>query len=256
MRVAVAGGTGLTGALVVDRLRRAGHEPVPLARSLGTDLVTGAGLDDALAGCGAVVDVSNVGTQRRSVATAFFGATAGHLAAAAGRAGVAHVVVLSIVGVDRVDLGYYAGKRRQEEVLGAGPVACTVLRTTQFHEFAGQLVDRAAGPVVPVPRMLCRPVAAGEVADRLVELATTPTSGPVRPLAGPGEQQLVDMVRAELRRRGARRLVLPLAVPGAAGRGMRTGALLPEGPHDTGRVSFADHLAAPQRWARRGDRLS
>ena len=116
------------------------------------DLTSGAGVDAALAGCNAVVDVTNVTTTRRARAVAFFDAGTRNLLAAAERAGVEHAVALSIVGVDTIDFGYYVGKRRQEELFVAGPVPWTVVRATQFHEFAGQLVDRNVGPVVVVPR--------------------------------------------------------------------------------------------------------
>lgn len=50
MKIAVAGGTGKTGRLVVGGLTRDGHQPVVLARAEGVDLVQGHGLDDALRG--------------------------------------------------------------------------------------------------------------------------------------------------------------------------------------------------------------
>ena len=152
-RIAVAGGTGVVGRHVVEALAAAGCEPVVLARSTGVDLVSGAGLDAALTGARAVVDVSNVATQRRSASVGFFTAATSALLAAGARAGVRHHVVLSIVGVDRVDTGYYAGKRRQEELVLAGGVPATVLRATQFHEFADQVLAIARGPVAPVPSM-------------------------------------------------------------------------------------------------------
>ena len=245
MRVAVAGGTGLTGRLVVEELRRGGHEPVVLARSRGVDLLTGTGLDDALAGCAAVVDVSNVTTISRDAAVRFFDATAGNLTAAAARAGVQHLLVLSIVGVDRVDYGYYLGKRRQEQVVSGGPVPWTVLRTTQFHEFAGQVLDGLRGPVAVVPRMLCQPVAVAEVAARLGELATGAPAGYARELAGPEQLELPAMARAVLRARHQRRLVLPVRLPGAVGRAFADGTLLPTGEHDTGLRTFAGQLASP-----------
>ena len=125
-RVAVAGGTGVVGRHVVEALAGAGCEPVVLARSTGVDLVRGAGLDAALRGVRAVVDVSNVATQRRRSAVGFFTAATSALLAAGARAGVRHHVVLSIVGVDRVDAGYYAGKRAQEELVTAGDVPASV----------------------------------------------------------------------------------------------------------------------------------
>jgi uncharacterized protein YbjT (DUF2867 family) len=142
MRVAVAGGTGTVGRHVVAALTAAGHDPVVLARSRGVDLVSGRGLDDVLAGATALVDVSNLTTTRTRESVAFFDAVTRNLVAAGGRAGVKHHVALSIVGMDRLRYAYYEGKRRQEELLLAGPAPASVLRCTQFHEFAGQVLAR------------------------------------------------------------------------------------------------------------------
>jgi uncharacterized protein YbjT (DUF2867 family) len=242
-KIAVAGGTGLVGRYVVAVLRARGHEPVVLARSTGVDLTTGAGLDRALDGCAAVVDVSNVTTTRRAVAEAFFDAATTHLVDAAARAGAGHLVALSIVGIDDVDLGYYAGKRRQEQVVRAGAVPWTVLRATQFHEFAGQYAGGLRGPVVVVPSMLSRPVAAQEVADRLVGLATGLPLGDTTPIAGPATLRLADMVRGWCRATGRRALVVPVRLPGAAGRAAAGGALVPAAPFDAGTRTFGEYLS-------------
>jgi uncharacterized protein YbjT (DUF2867 family) len=243
MRVAVAGGTGLTGRHVVDSLAGSGHEPVVLARSGGVDLVTGAGLAAALAGADAVIDVSNVTTSKRSVSERFFIAATTHLRDAAAEAGIGHYVLLSIVGLDRVDLPYYSGKRRQEELLASGTVPWTVLRATQFHEFAGQVLDRTSGPVALIPRMPSRPVSVAEVADVLVEaVATGPVHGYATELAGPEVLRLDDMARRVLRRRGERRWVLPVRLPGRVGGQLRAGGALPTGEFREGKRRFADYL--------------
>ena len=246
-RVAVAGGTGVVGRHVVAALAAAGCEPVVLARSTGIDLVRGAGLDDALRGVGAVVDVSNVATQRRSAAVGFFTAATSALLAAGARAGVRHHVVLSIVGVDRVDTGYYAGKRAQEELVLAGDVPATVLRATQFHEFAEQVLAIVGGPVAPVPRMRVQPVAAREVGAHLAELVLGPPRGQAPELAGPEVHELSDLVRRLLRARGSRRRVLPLQGPTAASRAAVGGALLPTGPGPRGLQTFDAWLQAAVR---------
>ena len=59
MRVAVAGATGNIGSRTAASLERDGHEVVRISRSLGVDLLTGAGLDDALQGVDAVVDATS-----------------------------------------------------------------------------------------------------------------------------------------------------------------------------------------------------
>jgi|1186.fasta_scaffold02976_6 uncharacterized protein YbjT (DUF2867 family) len=243
MRIAVAGGTGVVGRHLVTALGAAGHEPVVLARSAGVDLTTGTGLAERLRGVAAVVDVSNVTTTRRAVAERFFGGATRHLLDAGARAGVGHHVVLSIVGVDRVDQGYYQGKRLQERLVLEGPVPASVLRATQFHEFAGQLVGRVAGPLALVPRMRVQPVAAREVAEALAGLVDGPPVGRAPELAGPDVHDLVDLARRWLRATGSRRPVVPLRLPGAAGRAMAEGALLPTDPGPRGRETFDAWLA-------------
>ena len=94
-----------------------------IARSAGADLVTGEGLEAALAGVDAVIDATNVASTGKRVSSEFFEATARTLMRTAATAGVRHIVVLSIVGIDRVPYGYYQGKLRQEQVLQGSPPA-------------------------------------------------------------------------------------------------------------------------------------
>jgi uncharacterized protein YbjT (DUF2867 family) len=243
MRVAVAGGTGLTGRHVVAGLAAAGQDPVVLARSEGVDLVAGTGLDEALAGVSAVIDVSDVRTTRRRVSVAFFTAASQNLLAAGQRAGVRHHVALSIVGIDRVDTGYYEGKRRQEELVLAGPVPGSVLRATQFHEFVGQFLGRTRGPVAVVPVMRMQPISVREVASALIALAAGQPAGLAPELAGPREESLPDLARQLIRARGNHRLVVPILLPGSAGRACAGGALLPAQPGPRGTQAFAQWLA-------------
>ncbi|MFE4754183.1 SDR family oxidoreductase [Streptomyces mirabilis] len=242
MRVAVAGGTGLVGRHVVEELTAAGHHPVVLARSTGVDLVSGTGLDAALAGVDAVVDVTNVTTTSAKKAIAFFDRVAHTLQDAGEQAGVRHHVLLSIVGIDRVGLGYYQGKLRQEDVLKSGRTPWTVLRATQFHEFAQQTLDRVPGPLAVVPRMRSQPVAAREVAHHLVRLVSAPAQGMAPELAGPRVEQVVDMTGRLLRARHQRRLLLPVKMPGATGTAMTGDGLLPTGPGPRGSQTFDEWL--------------
>jgi len=243
-RVAVAGGTGVAGRLVVAELASRGVEVVSMSRSSGVDLVRGEGLDESLRGVDAVVDASGTRTTSGRVSVRFAEAATARLLAAAHRARVPHALVLSIVGADTVDFGYYLGERRQEELTAAGPVPWTLLRTTQFHQFAGQLLARLPGPLVPVPAMRSAPVAAHEVASRLVDLALGAPQGVVRPLRGPEVLEVADMARRVLGVRGERRAVVRVRLPGRAGAGFAAGALVPDEPCDTATTTFAEHLYA------------
>jgi len=241
MKIAVAGGTGLIGTMIVGALTAGGETPIVLARSAGVDLTTGEGLDARLAGVSTVIDVSNVTTYSARKSIEFFTAATRNLLAAGQRAGVGHHVVLSIVGIDRVPFGYYVGKRRQEELALSGAVPVTVLRATQFHEFAGQLLARG-GPVVPVPAGPSQPIAAREVADALVAICQAEPAGLLPDLGGPRAEYLPDMVRRVARARGARRLIIAVKLPGAPGRALAAGALLPAGDGPRGKQTFSEWL--------------
>jgi uncharacterized protein YbjT (DUF2867 family) len=229
MRIAVVGGTGLVGRHTVEALERAGHEVVVVARSRGVDVTTGAGLDEALAGVESVVDVTNTTATVPAAAQEFFGTTTGRLLAAERRAGVGHHVVLSIVGLDLVEgNAHYAGKRRQEELVQAGPVPVTVLRATQFHEFAEMVVGwTRQGDVAIVPPLLVQPVAAADVGRDLAEIASGPPQGRAPDLAGPEPQDLVDMARRTLAARGESVRLVPSWRDGPFGVEMAGEVLLP-----------------------------
>jgi uncharacterized protein YbjT (DUF2867 family) len=229
MRIAVAGGTGTAGRYAVVAGEEAGHQVVAVSRRTGVDVRTGTGLRDALDGVDVVVDALNIGTTNRARATTFFEESTGRLQDACADAGVGRIVVLSIVGVDRVPgFGYYAAKMAHEAAARGGPVPVSVVRVTQFHEFAGQVLDRMAfGPLAPVPSMRIRPVAGRTVGRRLVEVATAGSPPESSDLAGPEEIGLVEMARRTARGRGVHKAVVPLRIPGAAGTALRGGALLP-----------------------------
>ncbi|WP_136043018.1 NAD(P)H-binding protein [Microbacterium sp. A20] len=248
MRIAVAGGTGTVGRHTVEAVQAAGHEVVVLSRSQGVDLVTGHGLEAGLAGADAVIDVASIQTLKASAAIEFFTAATGNLLSAAADAGVRHVVLLSIVGIDRIPYDYYAGKVAQEKVVEASRVPWTILRATQFHEFAGQMFERAkVGPLHLAPNARTQPVAAAEVGARLAALAAAEPQGRVRDFAGPREESLAAMVRAFARREGYRGWIPALNVPGPQMAGMRAGHALPGPDADLGVQTFAEWLAEGQR---------
>lgn len=243
MKVAVAGGTGVLGRFVAQALQAQGHEPVLLARTKGANLLTGDGVREAVEGCGIVIDASNVATARKKVAVEFFTAATRNLIDAGRAAGVVHHVAVSIVGIDRVGFGYYAGKLAQERLLADSPVPATVLRATQFHEFPAQSMRRSPGPLAILPKMRIQPVAAREVADALVALALDVPVGMAPELAGPQVLEIADMAKKVLRAQGSQRRLVSVPVPGAAGRAMADGGLLPTGDGPRGTQTFDDWLS-------------
>lgn len=194
MKIAVAGGTGTVGRHVVDTSTDRGHDTVVLSRAAGIDLVDGTGLDAALDGVDAVIDVASVRTRSAKASVEFFRA---------------------------------------------------VLTFGRIH-------------LVPVMRS--QPVAALEVAQRLVEHAETGPAGRTRELSGPDVLHMVDMVRAYTRaavrssaplgvtdRSAAASAGKTLRVPlaGRGGRGVATGPGAGSGAESAGPEPRPDPLPVP-----------
>ncbi|HWD62430.1 MAG TPA: SDR family oxidoreductase [Humibacter sp.] len=251
MRIAVAGGTGTVGKHVVASLNAGGHEAVSLSRASGVDLVSGTGIDEAIRGVDAVIDVTSTSSQSAKTSIEFFETVTRNLLSAEKLAGVPHHVALSIVGAAKADSGYYAGKVAQERLVMAQPGGWSILRATQFHEFAAQMATSAAfGPLQLAPIARTQPIAAAEVGDALAEIALGEPRGLDKDLAGPREEKMTSMIRAYLAARGLRRLVVDFPMPGAMGRGMRDGSILPGPDARLGTQTF-DEWLAEQRVAAR-----
>jgi uncharacterized protein YbjT (DUF2867 family) len=204
MRIAVAGATGNIGGRTVAALERDGHEAVRISRSAGVDLVTGDGLDGVLKGVESVVDVTNVAVGDRAQAVVQFGAATRNLLAAERSAGVRHHVLLSIVGLDRIEgNAHYAGKREQESMVSAGPLPWTIVPATQFHDFAATVTSwTERDGVAMIPPLLMQPIAPADVAGVLAEVVVGDPQGRHVDLAGPETHDLVDMARRTNEARG------------------------------------------------------
>ncbi|GIF66524.1 LysR family transcriptional regulator [Asanoa ishikariensis] len=210
MRVAVIGGTGLVGRQTVAALEARGHDPVVVSRSTGVDVITGDGLEAALDGVGAVIDVISFESADRAEAESFFATETENLQAAEQRAGVGHHVLLSIVGVDNVEgNAHYAGKRIQQAMVSDGATPWTIVAATEFFDFAAMVVGwTRTGDTAVVPPLLVQPIAVADVADVLAEVAVGKPLGRTIEIAGPDTHDLVDMARRTLTARGeALRLV-------------------------------------------------
>jgi uncharacterized protein YbjT (DUF2867 family) len=243
LRIAVAGGTGIAGRYTVQAAEKAGHEAVALSRRQGVDLTTGAGLDAALQGVEVIIDAVNAPTLRQAEATEFFSKVTHRLQERGAEHGASRLVVLSIVGLERVPYGYYRAKLAQEEAALEGPLAVSIVRSTQFHEFPGQILWRTrVGPVALSPRMVIQPIAARTVGELLIEVATAPVPAQSIEVAGPEREYFPDLSQAILRRQGKRVVVLPFSLPGKAGAAMRSGGLLPTGDVRVAGPTFTEWL--------------
>ncbi|GAB3244122.1 SDR family oxidoreductase [Kineosporia babensis] len=195
MKVVVIGGSGLIGSQVVGMLSEQGHEVVAASPSTGVDTITGEGVAAALAGAQVVVDVSN--TPDFAAAQEFFTTSTATLLKAEAEAGVGHHVVLSIVGADRVpDSGYMLAKVAQEEAATAGAAGFSIVRATQFFEFAAGIAAMSQqGDTVHLPTASVQPIASAEVARILAEVAVGEPRNTRLDVAGPQRFGLAEFIR-------------------------------------------------------------
>ena len=245
MRIAVAGATGRIGQLTTAALEAAGHQTVPVSRRAGVDAYTGDGLADALAGVDALIDSTNTPSQDEAEIVGFFGAVTKNLLAAGEKAGVRHHVLLSIVGIDHNrHTPHYAGKREQERLVADGPVPWSIVRATQFHDFAAMVAGWAekdgAATIAP---LLVQPIAPADVAAILADVAVRAPLGTRLDIAGPETQDLVDMARRTFAVRGQDIKLVP-TWRGSFGTEMAGEALLPGDGVRLGPTTFEDWLAA------------
>jgi uncharacterized protein YbjT (DUF2867 family) len=193
--IAVIGATGLVGRQVVDLLHGSGHSTVQVAQGSGIDMLTGEGLDAALDGVDAVIDVINSPTPDDS-SEAFFAQTSANLSTAAARAGITHYVVLSIVGADLLApaAGYMRGKLLQEAAAAAAGTGWTVVRSTQFHELAAAITESlVGGDQLLAPDAKIQPIASAELAAILVRVATSTPLDAIHEVGGPQRMSFADM---------------------------------------------------------------
>ncbi len=248
-RIAVAGATGRVGHHVVEVLAERGHDVVPMSRTHGVDVVTGEGLAEALAGVECIVDTATGPSPEQQAATEFFTTAAKNLQGAGQRAGVQRIVVVSIINTDRLKSGYSVAKVAHERATLSGAIPARVLRAAQFHEFVEQLVQWGTqGDVAYVPKMRTQLVAARTVAEALAELAVDSDSapGPTLEVAGPREENLVEMAKLFVDRRGNSLRVEAVSDP-VDGDANESGVLLP-GPHaKLGGPTFAEWLDSVSR---------
>jgi uncharacterized protein YbjT (DUF2867 family) len=248
VRIAVAGATGNIGSLTVSALERDGHDVVRISRSLGVDLSTGDGLDEAVAGVEAVIDVTNAPAADRAGSVAYFATATRNLLTAEERAGVRHHVLLSIVGIDRVEgNAHYAGKCEQERLVAAGPVPWTTVPATQFHGFAEMVTSLTVQDgVATIAPLLVQPVAPADVADVLAEVVVGEPQGRYVDVAGPETQDLVDMARRTNDARGRAVKLVPTWA-GLFGPAMAGNVLLPGEGARIAPTTFDEWLAGQRQ---------
>jgi uncharacterized protein YbjT (DUF2867 family) len=244
MKIVVIGGSGLIGSKVVARLREHGHEAVPASPDTGVNTLTGEGVAEVLTGAATVIDVSNSPSFEDDAVLRFFETSTATLLAAEAAAGVRHHVALSVVGADRLpDSGYLRAKVAQEALITGSSMPFSIVRATQFFEFAGRIADEATvDGAVRLPPVAFQPIAAADVASAVARAAMgAPANGLVE-IAGPEQFRFDQFIRGSLAERNDPREVI--ADPSARyfGTEVSEHSLVPGDDATLAETRFADWL--------------
>jgi uncharacterized protein YbjT (DUF2867 family) len=250
MRIVVIGGSGNAGSAIVRALGRRGATAVPMSRSgraiagaagVAADVITGEGLDEALAGADVVVDAIN---PRNPLDHKPFTLGARNVVAAAERAGVQRAVLLSILGVDRSRFPYHRRKREQERIFLDSPLETTVVRAAQFYDWPVAMFEAGAAlgaiPVALGARL--QPVAVSDVAELVAQEALDPSGKRFVEIGGPKVMVSRDIAKAWQSATGARGLIVNGPFPPSLLDYLRSGANLTE--QHKGSVTLEEWLAS------------
>ncbi len=253
-RALITGGTGALGSELAIRLAAAGHTVRIMSRGgrpsdahpafewARAQLASGEGLAEAVAGADLILhcasspfrDSENVdvrGTER--------------LLQHAREAGVSHFFYISIVGIDRIPLGYYKRKLAAERLIEESGLPYSILRAPQFFTLMDEMFRNLLRlPIGFYPAgFRFQPIDPGEVSERMLEQVGSGPGGRLPDIAGPEVMTADQLARAWLKAQGKRRLLVPLPLFGKIAAGYRAGDnCAPENAY--GRVTWAD-------WVRR-----
>jgi uncharacterized protein YbjT (DUF2867 family) len=245
MKIVVIGGTGLIGTKLVNNLRERGQEVLAASPKSGVNTFTGEGLAQALTGAQVVVDVANAPNWEDKAVMEFFQTAGRTLLAAEATAGVRHHVALSIVGDDRLPAsGYLRAKVAQENLIKESRIPFTIVRSTQFFEFAKGLVQSATeGQTVRLSSALMQPIAADDVAAALTDVALAePLNGTIE-IAGPEPIRMDEIARRFLSATRDPRKVTTDVNALYFGTELDDQSLVPRGKARLGSTHFADWLS-------------
>ena len=200
MKIVVIGGSGLIGSKLVPKLRQHGHETIAASPNTGVNTVTGEGLEEALKGASAVIDVSNAPSWEDTAVMKFFETSTRNLLAQEAAAGVQHHVALSVVGSERMlESGYFRAKMAQENLIKGSSIPYSIVRATQFFEFVKGIADFSTdGNKVRLPSALIQPMAADDVAGAVGRIAMGPAVNGTIEIGGPEQFRLDELIRRAL----------------------------------------------------------
>lgn len=234
-RILITGGNGHLGQVLVSKLsnypaytiRVMSRSPrpenlKPVIEWVQADLEMDKGLDRAVDGAQTIIHAAT-SPQKHSRQVDVDGTR--RLLEHARRAGLSHLVYISIVGVDRIPYSYYQNKLAAEQMIEDGGIPWSIQRTTQFHYLLDLFLQALTRfPIALVPTdLLFQPVGIEEVADKLIRCVVSGPSGRLPDMGGPEVLDGFTILQTWLQARRLQRKIVHIRLPGKVFEGFRNG---------------------------------
>ncbi|MGI8847826.1 MAG: complex I NDUFA9 subunit family protein [Candidatus Dormibacteria bacterium] len=217
MRVAITGGTGFVGLYLSRHLVADGHDLVLVGRGnrkrrprpgvdvRAADVISGEGLEQALAGCDAVVNlVAIIKEKGKQTFDAVNRQGTEHVAAAARSAGVPHLIQLSAIGADPDPaFPYLRSKWGGEQAIRTSGIPHTIIRSSLIFGPGDEFFTKLRGLLRLTPFILpiagdghsqFQPIAAEDVARCIAIALARGPSRTISEIGGPEQYSYQEML--------------------------------------------------------------
>lgn len=225
--ILITGGTGRLGKVLSRLLTRNGTEhtlasrnkPADVDNWMFIDLLNKQGTEQAVEGKKIIFHLAH-DLKTDSVVTRNL------LDALKGKPDV-HLIYISIVGIDAVPMAYYREKLKSEQAIAGSGVAYSILRATQFHEYAEYVISSFLRfPVCFLPKkVLIQPVQIEVVAQELLRISQGAPLNGIKNIAGAEVLSLGEMAKRWLQATKKKRIILPFPLRSGLGRALKKGGL-------------------------------
>lgn len=224
--VLITGGTGTLGKQLCAQLDTHGvqYQVGTRKSNLGEkyitmDLVQNVGVSDAIAGKEIIFHLAT-DMKKETVATQ-------NLIRALGTNSDVHLIYISIVGIDKVPFPYYKRKLASENVIKQSGIPYTILRATQFHEFANNILETLLKYRVGFlpKKIVLQTIGSEVVASELYKISKRKAQNATNEIGGPIIQNLNQMCQIWLCQTHRKRWIINLPIPGQLGRTFKGGYL-------------------------------
>lgn len=244
MKTVIIGGTGLIGSQVTNLLKDK-YEVIAASPNTGVNTITSEGLDKALTGAKVVIDVSNSPSFADEDVMHFFKTSSENLLKAAKKAGVQHIIALSIVGTSKLQQsGYFRAKQLQEDLIKASGIPYTIVQATQFYEFAGGIAAMSTvDGKIRLSESFIQPIASAEVASFIASRASEKPEMGVLEIGGPKKWPINEWISYYLNKKNDPTEVVKDPAAPYSGAAIESNTLVAENAFTQGNISYEDWIS-------------